>query len=75
MHNSQFIRSLSCISSYKFWLIYRAILGLVSRVVCMLMIWKLRDLILQIVVKIFVVILYKIYYKDEIQIDILHIEY
>ena len=30
--------------------------------------WKLRDLVLQIVVKIFIVILYKVYYKDKIRI-------
>ena len=33
----------------------------------MLLLWKLWDLLLQIVVKIFVVILYKIYYYDKIQ--------
>jgi len=35
MHNSQFIRNISCISSYMFRLVYGAIFRLVFRVVCM----------------------------------------
>jgi len=35
IHNSQFIRSLSCISSYMFRLVYIAIFTIVFRVVCM----------------------------------------
>ena len=65
-----FIGSISCISSYMFRLVYRAIFRLVFRVVCMynsLVLWKLRDLVLQIGVKIFVVILHKIYYGDKIK--------
>jgi hypothetical protein len=71
IHNSQFIRSLSFISSYMFRLCIQSHLqasfwsGLCVQ---LLVLWKLRDLVLQIVVKIFMVILYKIYYKDKIQI-------
>jgi hypothetical protein len=36
---TQFIRGLSCISSYMFRLIYRAIFRLVFRVVCMYNCW------------------------------------
>jgi len=39
MHNSQFIGSISCISSYMFRFIYRAIFRLVFRVVCMYNCW------------------------------------
>jgi hypothetical protein len=39
MHNSQFIGSINCISSYMFRLIYRAIFRLVFRVVCMHNCW------------------------------------
>ena len=35
IHNSQFIRSISCISSYMFRFVYRAIFRLVFRVFCM----------------------------------------
>jgi len=35
IHNSRFIRSISCISSYVFRLIYTAIFRLVFIVVCM----------------------------------------
>jgi len=35
MHNSQFIRNISCISSYMFRLVYRAIFSLVFGVFCM----------------------------------------
>jgi hypothetical protein len=46
-----------------FRLVYRAICRLVFRVVCyvqLLVFWKLRDLVLQMVVKIFVVIVFEI---------------
>ena len=39
IHNSQCIRSISCISSYIFRLIYRAIFRLVFREVCMYNCW------------------------------------
>ena len=35
MHNSQFMRRISCIFRYKFPLVYRAIFRLVFRVLCM----------------------------------------
>jgi len=59
-HNCQFIRSLSCISSYVFRLIYRAIFRLVFRVVGAL---KVTRSCITIVAKIFVVIL------DTIRVD------
>ena len=39
IQNSQFVRSISCISSYMFRLIYRAFCRLVFRVVCMYKCW------------------------------------
>ena len=38
-HNSQLIRSISCVSSYMFRLIHRAIFRLVFRVICMYSCW------------------------------------
>jgi hypothetical protein len=43
IHNSQFIRSLCCISNYMFWLVYRAIFRLVFRVVCMYNCWSFKS--------------------------------
>ena len=39
IHNSQFIRSISCISSYMFRLIFRAIFRVVFGVVCVYSCW------------------------------------
>ena len=39
IHNSKFIRSISCISSYMFRLIYGGIFRLVLRVVCVYNCW------------------------------------
>ena len=52
--NSQFISSISCISGYIFRFVYRAILKASLQIdlyVQLLVLWKLRDLVLQIVVK------------------------